>query len=170
MTTLHDVTQAISRFAEGARKRRQLKRELAQLSAMGSLDSVLADVGLVRSQIEPLMAGCTGSRDQLGRMLARLGIDPAQLPVETERDMTWTCTTCPDKRRCRKWLAGAGETDFHSFCPNAAQLDDAFAKQHPGGPAFAASPSDYCPTADEIRRMRADTRQREVRAMIDAAL
>jgi len=170
MTTLHDVTQAISRFAEGARKRRQLKRELAQLSAMGSLDSVLADVGLVRSQIEPLMAGCTGSRDQLERMLARLGIDPAQLPVETERDMTWTCTTCPDKRRCRKWLAGAGETDFHSFCPNAAQLDDAFAKQHPGGPAVAVSPSDYCPTADEIKRMRADTRQREVRAMIDAAL
>jgi uncharacterized protein YjiS (DUF1127 family) len=172
MMTLHDLRQTISRFAEGARKRRKLKRELAQLAAMGSLDAVLADVGLVRSQIEPLVAGCTGSRSQLDKMLARLGIDPAQLPVETERDMTWTCTTCPDKRRCRKWLARFEGTDFRSFCPNAAQLDDAFVKQHPGGTPFAGSPNDgdYHPTADEIRRMRADARQREVRAMIDAAL
>lgn len=131
MMTLQDLGQTISHFVAGVRKRRQLQRELEQLAAMGSLDAVLADVGLARSQIEPLVAGCNGSRELLDRMLVRLDIDPARLPVEGLRDMTWTCTTCPDKRLCRQWLADKEQTDFHAFCPNAAQLDDALSKQHP---------------------------------------
>src|SRR5262249_55994706 len=125
MTTLQDLRQAISHFVDGRRKRRQLRLELAQLAAMGSLDAVRADVGLARSQIEPLIEGCAGSRELLDQMLARLGIDAARLPVEDLRDMTWTCTTCPDKRKCRAWLADIEATDFHSFCPNAAPLDHA---------------------------------------------
>jgi hypothetical protein len=131
MTTLQDLQRTISRFVDGSRKRRQLQRELEQLEAMGSLDAVLADAGLVRSQIGPLMAGCAGSRELLDRMLARLGIDAARLPVESLRDMTWTCTTCPDKRRCREWLSGSEGAGFHSFCPNADQLDDALLEQRP---------------------------------------
>jgi len=50
MTTLQDLRQTLSHFADGRRKRRQLRREFAQLAAMGSLDAVLADVGLVRSR------------------------------------------------------------------------------------------------------------------------
>jgi len=133
MTTLQDLRRTISRYVDGGRKRRQLRRELAQLAAMGSLDAVLSDVGLARSQVEPLIAGCTGSRELMDQMLARLGIDPAQLPIEVLRDMTWTCTTCPDKRKCRVWLAEAEGTDFHSFCPNAAQLDQALQNQHQVG-------------------------------------
>jgi uncharacterized protein YjiS (DUF1127 family) len=131
MTALQDLRQTISRYVDGARKRRQLRRELAQLATMGSLDAVLADVGLARSQVEPLIAGCSGSRELLDRMLARLGVDANQLPVETLRDMTWTCTTCPDKRQCRHWLSGTEETQYRSFCPNAAELDHALSKQHP---------------------------------------
>jgi uncharacterized protein YjiS (DUF1127 family) len=131
MTTLQDLRQSISRYVDGARKRQQLRRELAQLSAMGSLDAVLADVGLARSQIEPLLAGGEASRELLDRMIARLGVDAAQLPVETQRDMAWNCTTCPDKRLCRHWLAGTEETQYRSFCPNAAELDHALAKQRP---------------------------------------
>lgn len=131
MTPLQDLRRTISRFVDGSRKRRQLQRELEQLEAMGSLDAALADAGLVRSQIGPLMAGCAGSRELLDQMLARLGIDAAQLPVESLRDMTWTCTTCPDKRRCREWLSGSERTGFPSFCPNADQLDNALSKQHP---------------------------------------
>jgi hypothetical protein len=131
MTTLQDLRRTVSRFVEGSRKRRQLQRELEQLEAMGSLDAVLADAGLVRSQIGPLMAGCAGSRELLDQMLARLGIDAARLPVESLRDMTWTCTTCPDKRRCREWLSGGEGTEFHSFCPNADQLDNALLQQRP---------------------------------------
>jgi uncharacterized protein YjiS (DUF1127 family) len=131
MTTFQDLRQAVSYFIDEGRKRRQLRRELDQLAAMGSLDAVLADVGLVRSQVEPLIAGCAGSRELLDRMLARLGIDAARLPVESLRDMTWTCTTCPDKHRCRQWLLGVEETEYRTFCPNAAQLDHALSKQRP---------------------------------------
>ena len=131
MTMLHDLQQAIHRFVDGRRQRRQLRSELAQLEAMGSLDAVLADAGLVRSQITPLVEGCTGSRELLDRMLGRLGIDAARLPVESLRDMTWACTTCPDKRKCREWLSGPGGLEFHAFCPNAAELEYALSKQRP---------------------------------------
>jgi hypothetical protein len=171
MTTLQDFRQRVSRFIDGRRKRRQLERELAQLAAMGSLDSVLADVGLARSQVGPLIAGCDGSQDLLDQMLGRLGIDAAKVPVETLRDMVWTCTTCPDKRQCRRWLADSGETDFHSFCPNAAQLDQALSSCH-GVPRVGRSPNGgvYHPSVDELRRIRAENYHREVRAMLDAPL
>lgn len=129
MTMLQDFQRTIGSFVDGQRKRRQLRRELAQLEAMGSLDAVLADCGLVRSQITPLIEGCNGSRELLDRMLARLGIDAARLPVESLRDMTWACTTCPDKGKCREALSGAEDVNFHSFCPNAEQLDHALSKQ-----------------------------------------
>ena len=117
MTLLQDFQGAIHRFVDALRKRRQLRRELAELDSMGSLDAVLADAGLMRSQIAPLIAGCAGSRELLDRMVARLGVDAAHLPVETVRDMTWTCTTCPDKRKCRQWLAETEAMAFRSFCP-----------------------------------------------------
>ena len=123
MRTLQKFRRTISRFVDGTRKGRQLQHELAQLQAVGSLDAVLADAGLVRSQIGPLIAGCADSRKLLDQMLDRLGIDSARLPVESLRDMTWTCTTCPDKRQCREWLSGVGRAKFPSFCPNAAQLE-----------------------------------------------
>lgn len=169
MTTLQEFSRTISRFVKGRRRRRQLERELAQLASMGSLDAVLADAGLVRSQIEPLIQGCADSRDLLDQMLDRLGVDPAQLPIESLRDMTWACTTCPHKRPCRKWLSDTGETDFHSFCPNAAQLDQfSFHRD----PSAVGSPNDgtYYPSADDLKRMRSEARQREVRVLLDAAL
>ena len=119
MMTLQDLRRTFSIFVDGRRRRGQLQREIAQLAAMGSLDAVLADVGLTRSQIEPLIAGCAGSAELLDAMLAKLGIDPADLAIESLRDMTWNCTTCPDKGQCRESLAGAEEADFHKFCPNA---------------------------------------------------
>ena len=128
MTMLQDFQRTLHRFVDGGRKRRQLRRELAQLHAMGSLDAVLADAGLMRSQIAPLIAGCADSRELLDQMAARLGVDASRLPVETVRDMTWACTTCPDKRKCRDWLAGTEETGYRAFCPNAAEFDHA--KQH----------------------------------------
>ena len=49
MTTLQELRQTVAHFVEGRRKRWRLQRELAQLEALGSLDAVLADAGLVRS-------------------------------------------------------------------------------------------------------------------------
>jgi hypothetical protein len=139
---------------------------------MGSLDAVLTDVGLVRSQIDPLLAGGVGSRRLLDDMLARLGLDADRLPVESLRDMTWTCTTCPDKRRCRRWLSGSEDSDFHTFCPNAEQIDSALAAAKPAGwrpPAPAAADGDYRPTADELRRLHAESNRRETGAWLDRA-
>jgi hypothetical protein len=175
MTTLQDFGRALSHFVEVRRKRRQLRLELSQLAAMGSLDAVLADVGLARSQIEPLLEGCADSRELLDRMLERLGIDPARLPIEELRDMTWACTTCPDKRKCRQWLAEAGETDFHSFCPNAVQLDDALAavpadwRRPDPAPVGNLRDGAWHPTSDDLRRMRAEANQRETRTLLDRA-
>jgi len=164
MTTLHDMRQTLSRWIDNGRKRRQLKREVAQLAAMGSLDAVLADVGLARSQVGPMLAHGAQSSDQLDRMLARLGVDGARLEPETRRDMTWTCLNCPDKRECRHWMAGRNAFDFHSFCPNADELDRALSDQ--GVPPPPAGP--YRPTADELRRREAEARQREVRILLDS--
>src|SRR5262249_32287023 len=136
----------------------------------------LADVGLARSQIEPLIEGCAGSRELLDQMLARLGLDAAQLPVEDLRDMTWTCTTCPATRKCRPSLPDIEEPDFRSFCPKAAQLDQAGAAGgraggRPPAPAAAGGRNDgaYHPTADDLRRMRAEASRRETRAALDGA-
>jgi hypothetical protein len=182
MTTLQELRRTISHYVDGRRKRRQLQRELAQLAAMGSLDGALADLGVARSQIDLLMAGCAGSSEQLDKMFARLGIDAAQLPIESQREMTLTCTACHDKRRCRKWLSVAGETESAAFCPNAALLDDALMQQHPdrvaaiaewrrSHPAVAegSDASDFCLHADELRQMRVEARRREVRALLDVA-
>ena len=131
MRSLRDFSRTVVDFVEGMQRRRRLRRELAQLAAMGSLDAVLADIGLSRSQIDSLIAGCDGSGEQLEQMLRRLGIDAAQLPVDSLRDMTWTCTQCPDKAKCREWLASAEKPDYRSFCPNAEQLDYVLSKQPP---------------------------------------
>ena len=131
MTTFQDLQRGISHFVDEARRRRRLRRELEQLEAMGSLDAVLADVGLVRSQLEPLLAGDDAAL--LDRMQARLGIDAARLPIETRREMEWACTQCAEKRHCRQWMAEKDETGMPDFCPNGEQLTAALATQHPAG-------------------------------------
>lgn len=166
MMTLQDLQQTVSRYVESGRKRRELRRELAQLAAMGSLDAVLADVGLVRSQIEPLLAGSGDSGELLEQMLARLGIDAGRLPVETQRGMLWACMNCQDKGQCRHWLAGDDHADFHSFCPNAGELDQALAQG--GHPAPPPRETPYHPSADDVRRMRGETLRGEVRTMLDS--
>ncbi|MGD9880042.1 MAG: DUF6455 family protein [Reyranella sp.] len=177
MTTLQELQQTISRFVKGGRKRRQLKRELAQLAAMGELDAVLADVGLVRSQVQPLIAGSADPNERLDKMLDRLGIDVARLPVESLRDMAWACMNCRTKRHCRQWLSDNKGPDFHSFCPNAAEFDNALWRQHPELASSRASPAGcdpreltFYPRTDELRRMQADARRREVRVLLDSAM
>ena len=135
MTTLQHLRQTIADLVAGHRERRQLRRELAQLAALGQLDPVLADLGLARSQVEPLLAGC-GDHELFDRMLERLGIDPATLPVEEVREMRWACTRCDDTRSCRHWLVDGDDGGFHRFCPNADALERAAAAG--GAPPAAA--------------------------------
>lgn len=129
MTTFQDLQRSISHFVDDTRRRRRLRRELEQLEAMGSLDAVLADVGLVRSQLEPLLTG--DNAELLDRMQARLGIDATRLPIETRREMEWACTQCSDKRHCGQWMAEKDEAGVPEFCPNGDHLIGALAAQHP---------------------------------------
>ena len=176
MAALKDLGRTISRFVGERRKRRQLELELEQLRAMGSLDAALADAGLVRSQIGPVIAQSGRSRELLDRMLARLGLDADRFDTGNLRDMTWKCMTCQDKPQCRDWLAGTERTGFQDFCPNSAEFDRVVGAATPsvgpvGAPAAGAwSEGAYCPTADERRRMRADALRRETRALLDGPL
>lgn len=180
MAALRDLGRTISRFVGEKRKRRQLEREFEQLNAMGSLDAALSDVGLTRSQIGPLVAQSGRSREQLDRMLARLGLDADRFDAGNLRDMTWTCTTCADKPQCRDWLAGSETTGFHTFCPNSAELDRAILDAPPrrsvgasavvataAAPAVPSNAGTYRLTADERKRLRADRWRRETRAMLN---
>lgn len=73
------------------------------------------NVGLVRSQLDPLIAESADPNERLDRMLDRLGIDVARLPIETLRSMTWTCMNCDGGRHCRQWLSANKGPDFHTF-------------------------------------------------------
>lgn len=131
MAILGNLGRAISRFAGEWRKRRQLELELETLGAMGSLDSALADAGLVRSQIGPLITDSGRSRALLDRMLARIGLDASRFGTGNLRDMTWKCTTCADKRLCRGWLNSGATLGFDAFCPNSAELGRALLAKVP---------------------------------------
>jgi hypothetical protein len=132
MTTLQRIGAAIGRWAEGVNARRQLRREFAVIDSNGELDAILADAGLTRAQIDVLVAGSPDARRQLMAMLDRLGIVTKAVPAATMREMGWTCTTCTDKKRCRKWLADGEEGEFRVFCPNAAVLDYQLLRQRRG--------------------------------------
>ncbi|HTR88457.1 MAG TPA: DUF6455 family protein [Reyranella sp.] len=173
MTTTQSLRHTVSRYVDRQRTRRRLRRELALLAELGCLDEALADAGLLRSQVEPLLAGCGDNDELLERMLARRGIEAARLPVEERRDLTWACTTCTEKRRCRDWLAGPDETGFEEFCPNAPRLEAAGANPPPAHAApeiTAPAHGDYQPTTDELRQMREEAHRRwEAKLMLDTA-
>ena len=124
--------RSIARWAEAARARARLRRELSEIEVRGDLDGTLRDVGLTRSQLGPLIASYPASSASLSSMLARLGLEQEVVPTVALREMAWTCVGCTDKRRCHEWLAGGEETEFRAFCPNAALLDYELLKQHRG--------------------------------------
>jgi hypothetical protein len=126
---LQHLGSALRSWTDQRRRREQLRREIAYLDANGSLDAVLADAGLARSQVRPLMAKSQVAQELLQRMLTKRGLAAAELPIESQREMAWTCMNCPDKRRCRAWLSSSEQTEFRTFCLNAAELDHATLKQ-----------------------------------------
>jgi len=118
---------------EGWWERYQLRRELAGLRGFGELERTLADSGIAACDIPRLLRAHPQTRQQLSRMMRRLGIDRAALPpfqLEAVRDMEWQCGACDDWRHCRAWLAApASPEDHHAFCPNAETLDRLLAAQ-----------------------------------------
>lgn len=66
-------------------------------------------------------------------------------------------------------LADIEATDFRSFCPSATQLDHALLSCRHTPPADGnLNGGTYYPSADDLRRMRTEAHQREVRALLNA--
>lgn len=107
-----------------ARQRYALRRELADCAMNSDFDVILAEAGLGRGEIEPLIKGHPDAGRLLRAMSERLGLaqERSKDPVIL-REMQRTCSLCAEHGRCRRWL-NTGRTDgYHAFCPNAEILD-----------------------------------------------
>lgn len=126
-TTMVGLSDRLLTTVEGWWERYLLRRELAELRGHGELERTLADSGIAPSDIPRLLRAHPQTRQQLSRMMRRLGIDRTALPpsqVEAVREMEWQCGACADWRDCRAWLAlPVSPGDDHAFCPNAETLD-----------------------------------------------
>jgi len=107
-----------------ARKRRAMRRAFDECGRAGVLDATLADLGLDKGDIGPLIKGFPGSEDLLAAMCRRMGIDamPLQDPA-IARVMQRSCALCTDHGRCARWLKADPFDDYHDFCPNAELVD-----------------------------------------------
>jgi hypothetical protein len=131
----------------------------------------------------------------LERMVRRLGVrleGPIVGPVLREAEAT--CAVCLEAAHCRRWLDGTTEPNaYQRFCPNASLFRaltppaDRAAPRPPGGvaapaPTLAAriaatlarwrrDPGSTVgqPSADELRRLRADAARRDTRALLELA-
>jgi hypothetical protein len=107
-----------------ARQRRALRRELADCAMNGELDTILADVGLTRGDIEPLIKGHPEAARLFRAMLGRLGLEKEySRDSNIHREMERTCSLCDEHGRCRGWLHTGRKDGYHDFCPNADLLD-----------------------------------------------
>jgi len=106
-----------ARFSDW-RERRRLAAEIDEMAAAGELEPMLSDAGLSRAQIPTLLRSASGTRRLLEGMAARLGVDLAAMSPTLRRDVEWTCASCDEQRRCRRWLARGGTEGYAAFCPN----------------------------------------------------
>ncbi len=107
-----------------ARQRYALRRELADCAMNSDFDIILAEAGLGRGEIEPLIKGHPNATRLLRAMSERLGVEGERSkdPVIL-REMQRTCSLCAEHRRCRRWLHAHRKDGYHDFCPNAELLD-----------------------------------------------
>lgn len=88
-------------------------------------ERMLADAALSRADVGSLRHA---ARDDMSRMMAHFGADPADIPPEfrgTLRDAERVCAACLAVGRCRRWLHRHATDDApRLFCPNAELFDD----------------------------------------------
>lgn len=123
---------AVSRLAGWMRGRldrwsrnRRLLRELARLDDHERA-CVLSDFGLTEQEFLVIAGGPELPMDLWRKVMVRLGLDPERIPEAPEvlRQLSRTCTTCSERRRCQRLLSARHSRDDHrAFCPNAAVFD-----------------------------------------------
>jgi len=111
----------IGQAVNDARERYAFRQELANCE---ELDVILADLGLTRGELEPLLKCHPESGKLLRKMLARVGLDEVSRgDLRTRRELERVCTFCKSRGRCRTWLRSGGSEGYAEFCPNAELLD-----------------------------------------------
>lgn len=99
--------------------RHALRQELLDCDRVGALDSILSDIQMSRSEIEPLVENYPLSTRLFGAMATRLGVDPMRDGPNMRRAIQRTCAICAHQRECRRWLDSGRIEGYEEFCPNA---------------------------------------------------
>lgn len=121
------VAQLVCRARTGladAWARHVLRRELADYELNSDFDLALADVGLTRAQLQPVIKGHPEAARLLETMAERLGVEQEYTkdPIIL-REMQLTCSLCAAHSRCRHWLRAERTDGYQNFCPNADLLN-----------------------------------------------
>lgn len=134
--TVSRCVAGVRQFISDAMSRSALRGELAALERNGSLDAVLADVGLDRLDLETMARGYPESERLLPAMAGRLGVELDGLDARSKSALNRTCALCRAHRVCRRWLAAehdksekSEKSERHVFCPNAELFDALLAKR-----------------------------------------
>lgn len=104
--------------------RHVLRRELADYAMNSDFDLALADAGLTRAQLEPVIKGHPEAARLLQAMAERLEVEQeyGKDPI-IQREMQRTCSLCTERGHCRRWLRAGSKDGYQEFCPNADLLD-----------------------------------------------
>lgn len=116
---------AIGRIAKAWRRQRALRRLRSELRrhTQGELSGLLVRAGLRRADLFAAFKGNARHRQLMGHMMARFGIDRERAIAHCWGNLLHAeavCLQCPNRGRCRRWLAwGAANNAPNAFCPNA---------------------------------------------------
>jgi uncharacterized protein YjiS (DUF1127 family) len=119
------IAQRAKIAVEDMRQRHALRRELADCDMRGSLDETLADIGVSRAQVAPLVKGAPNAARLLTRMAAWVGVDLEGIrDPALRRELQRVCTLCRSQGHCKHWLDHPDSRGYRDFCPNAELLDE----------------------------------------------
>ena len=102
----------------GVAARHALRQELLECDRSGTLDVILADLNMSRSELKPLISNYPLSSRLFGAMAERLGVDPAQDGPVVKRELQRTCALCAHQSECQHWLDSGRSEGYEKFCPN----------------------------------------------------
>ena len=122
------LSAAHARVAEWWRTARPSWRHLLHpgSASTGDVDRLAGEVGLTATALTALASTPSGLPMLLGRRLAALGLDPAEIERLSPRllaDLERTCNACPDRQRCiDDMVLDPLAPGWESYCPNSGTL------------------------------------------------
>lgn len=124
-------------FAADRRHRMVAAREMGALDP-NERSRILTEAGLTRSEFGDIMRTPFVSQDLLSRAMLAIGIVPSAFRARHEmwhRDMARVCMACPARSRCRRDLATCDfARRYRHYCPNADSLAEIVAETRATAP------------------------------------